>query len=164
MLRIRDVYLRSRILIFTHPRSRISAIFQRIIEHSTQKIVTKLSKIWVWDPGSEIQKKNYSGSWVPDPGVKKAPDPGSGSATLFVNLGQFPYPGSGSAFPIRIRIHDSQMNADPCGSGSTTLTLTFMKSHNKIIEIFILKISFKLKGFGLKRKPAVLQSIESNAI
>jgi hypothetical protein len=38
----------------------------------TQKIVNKLSKIWVWDPGSEIQ----------DPGVKKAPDPGSGSATL----------------------------------------------------------------------------------
>jgi hypothetical protein len=28
-----------------------------------------LSKIWVWDPGSEIRD--------PDPGVKKAPDPGS---------------------------------------------------------------------------------------
>ncbi len=25
--------------------------FQRIIELFTQKIVTKLSKIWVWDPG-----------------------------------------------------------------------------------------------------------------
>ncbi len=36
----------------------------------THKIVTKLSKIWVWDPGSGI----------PDPGVKKAPDPRS--ATL----------------------------------------------------------------------------------
>jgi hypothetical protein len=46
--------------------------FQRIIELFTQKIVTKLSKIWVWDPGSG---KNLSR-------IKKAPDPGSGSATL----------------------------------------------------------------------------------
>ena len=38
----------------------------------TQKIVKKLSKIWVWDPGSG---KNQF--WIPDPGVKKAPDPGS---------------------------------------------------------------------------------------
>jgi len=28
------------------------ASFQRIIELFTQKFVTKLSKIWVWDPGS----------------------------------------------------------------------------------------------------------------
>ena len=28
--------------------------FQRIIKLFTQKIVSKLSKIWVWDPGSEI--------------------------------------------------------------------------------------------------------------
>ncbi len=62
------------------------ANFQRIIELFTKKIVTKLSKIWVWDPGSEIQDpgsgKTYSGSWITDPGIKKAPDPGSGSATL----------------------------------------------------------------------------------
>jgi hypothetical protein len=38
----------------------------------TQKTVTKLSKIWVWDPGSEIRKKLFR---IPDPGVKKAPDP-----------------------------------------------------------------------------------------
>jgi hypothetical protein len=31
-------------------------------------------------------------------------------------------PGSGYAFPIRIRIQDSQINVDPCGSGSTTLS------------------------------------------
>jgi hypothetical protein len=48
------------------------ANFQRIIELFTQKIVTKLSKIWVWDPGSG---KNLFR--IPDPGVKKAPDPGS---------------------------------------------------------------------------------------
>jgi hypothetical protein len=53
------------------------ANFQRIIELFTQKIVTKLSKIWIWDPGSG---KNLFR--IPDPGVKKAPDPGSGSATL----------------------------------------------------------------------------------
>ena len=120
MLRIRDLYPGSLILIFTHSGSRISrtpdprfrnsnkregrkkfffhtffcshkfhkienyfsfevlkkkiwANFQRIIELFTQKIVTKLSKVLVWDPGSEI--------W--DPGVKKAPDPGS--ATLYIS-------------------------------------------------------------------------------
>jgi hypothetical protein len=47
----------------------------------THKIVTKLSEIWVGDPGSEIRdQKNLF--LDPDPGVKKAPDPGSGSATL----------------------------------------------------------------------------------
>ncbi len=116
MLRIRDVYPGSWILIFTHPGSRIQkqqkkrgvkknfchtflcshkfhkiehyfsfevlkkkicANFQRFIELFTQKIVTKLSKIWVRDPRSG---KNVFR--IPDPGVKKAPDPGSGSATL----------------------------------------------------------------------------------
>jgi hypothetical protein len=36
---------------------KIWANFQRIIDLFTQKIFTKLSKIWVWDPGSEIRKK-----------------------------------------------------------------------------------------------------------
>jgi hypothetical protein len=60
-------------------KKKIWASFQRIIELFTQKFVTKLSKIWVWDLGSE---KTYSGFRIPDPGpgVKKAPDPGS--ATL----------------------------------------------------------------------------------
>ena len=58
-------------------KKRIWASFQRIMELFTQKIVTKLSKIWVWDPRSGIRNKPIS-----DPGVKKAPDPGSGSATL----------------------------------------------------------------------------------
>jgi hypothetical protein len=41
--------------------------FPRIIEVFTQKIVTKPSKIWVWDPGSEIRdpEKTYSGSRIP---------------------------------------------------------------------------------------------------
>jgi hypothetical protein len=44
--------------------------FPRIIEVFTQKIVTKPSIIWVWDPGSG---KNLFR--IPDPGVKKAPIP-----------------------------------------------------------------------------------------
>jgi hypothetical protein len=51
--------------IFSMLKKKIWANFQRILELFTQKIVTKLSKIWVWDPG-----------------VKKATDPGSRSATL----------------------------------------------------------------------------------
>ncbi len=42
----------------------------RIIELLTQKIFIKLSKIWVWDPGSGIRKKP-----IQDPGVRKDPDP-----------------------------------------------------------------------------------------
>jgi hypothetical protein len=46
-------------------KKKIWANFQRIIELFTQKIVTKLSKIWLWDPGSRGQKG--TGSWIPDP-------------------------------------------------------------------------------------------------
>jgi hypothetical protein len=55
-------------------KKKIRANFQRIIELFTQKIVTKLSKIWVWDPRSGIRKKS-----ILDPGSRgqKAPDPGS---------------------------------------------------------------------------------------
>jgi hypothetical protein len=42
-----------------------------------QKIVIKLSKIWLRDLGSG--KKLFR---IPDTGVKKAPDPGSESATV----------------------------------------------------------------------------------
>jgi hypothetical protein len=63
---------------------KIWANFLRIIELFTQKIVTKLSKVWVWDPGSE---KNLFR--IPDPGVKLAPDPGSGSATLALGYNFF---------------------------------------------------------------------------
>jgi hypothetical protein len=47
-------------------KKKISAYFQRIIELFTQKIVTKLSKIWAWDPGFEIRdpEKTYSGSRI----------------------------------------------------------------------------------------------------
>jgi hypothetical protein len=42
-------------------KKKIWANFQRKIELFTKKIVTKLSKIWVWDPGSG---KNLF--WIPE--------------------------------------------------------------------------------------------------
>jgi hypothetical protein len=56
--------------IFEMLKKEIWANFQRIIELFTQKIVSKLSKIWVWDPESVINLFR-----IPDLGVKKAPDP-----------------------------------------------------------------------------------------
>ncbi len=63
-------------------KKKIWANFQRIIELFTQKIVTKLSKIWLWDPGSEIRdpEKTYSGSRIQGSKRHRIPDPGS--ATL----------------------------------------------------------------------------------
>jgi hypothetical protein len=70
-------------------KKNIWANFQRIIELFTQKIVTKLSYRWVWDPGSEIRDSGSGKNLfrILDPGVKKAPDPGSGSATLLLAAG-----------------------------------------------------------------------------
>ncbi len=60
-------------------KKKLLTSFQRIIEFFTQKFVTKLSKIWVWDPGAEIRDpaKNLFRIPVLGPGVKKAPDPES---------------------------------------------------------------------------------------
>jgi hypothetical protein len=52
--------------IFEMPKKKILAKFQRIVEDFTQKIVTKLSKIRVWDPGPGIN-------------LFRIPDPGQGS-------------------------------------------------------------------------------------
>jgi hypothetical protein len=43
-------------------KKKIWAKFQRSEELLPNKIVTKLSKIWVWDPGSRGQKG--TGSWI----------------------------------------------------------------------------------------------------
>ena len=53
-------------------RKKFGPIFK--VELFTQKIVTKLSKIRVWDPRSGTGKNLFR---IPDPGVKKAPDPGA---------------------------------------------------------------------------------------
>jgi hypothetical protein len=90
--------------------------FQRIIELFTQKIVTKLSKIWVLgsvigDPGSG---KNLF--QIPDPGVKKAPDPVS-RIRIRITEKKVVRSGSGKNFPLppaqkcsesdRVQIHDT---------------------------------------------------------
>jgi hypothetical protein len=57
-------------------KKKILASFQRIIELFTQKFVTKLSKVWVLDPGSE------TGIRVQGSKRHRILDPGSGSAKL----------------------------------------------------------------------------------
>jgi hypothetical protein len=54
-------------------KKKIWANFQRIMNFLPQKIVTKLSKIWVGDPGSGIRKKPIT-------------DPGSEFATQIVSI------------------------------------------------------------------------------
>ncbi len=58
-------------------KKKICANFQRIIELFTQKIVIKLSKIWVRDPRFGIRDPEKNLFRIPNPGVKKAPDPDS---------------------------------------------------------------------------------------
>jgi hypothetical protein len=60
-------------------KKKIWANFQRIIELFTQKIVTKFSKIWALDPGSEIgdPEKTYPGSRIQGSKKHQIPDPGS---------------------------------------------------------------------------------------
>ncbi len=62
---------------FEVQKKKIWANFQRIIELFTQKIVTKLSKIWVWNPVSEIRylEKTYSGSRIQGSKRHRIPDP-----------------------------------------------------------------------------------------
>jgi hypothetical protein len=61
------------------------ANFQRIIELFTQKIVNKLSKIWVWDPGSGIQDPVSGKKPIPDPGSRG--QKGTGSRIRIRNTG-----------------------------------------------------------------------------
>ena len=42
-------------------KKKIWANFQRIIELFTQKIINKLSKLWIWDPGSGIRDPGSRG-------------------------------------------------------------------------------------------------------
>ncbi len=46
------------------PKKKMWANFRRIIELFTEKIVTKLSKIWVWDPESRIHGQKCTGSRI----------------------------------------------------------------------------------------------------
>jgi hypothetical protein len=55
-------------------KKNIWANFQRIIELFIQKIVTKLSNTWFWDPGSEIRGRKKP---IPDPGSRGQKGTGS---------------------------------------------------------------------------------------
>ncbi len=196
MLRIRDVYPGSRILIFTHPRSRIQkqeqkrgvkknfchtfigshkfhkfvscfsfevlkkkiwANFQRIIELCTQKIVSKFSKIWGWDPGSE---KNLFR--IPDPGVKKAPNPGSGSATLYF----FMYESVLQIRDISVRIRIESGSADPyhipltygfgSGSGSCFFVTDWQEAKIKYFAFYFLKVHLHQFSLFIDKKSRFL--------
>jgi hypothetical protein len=62
---------------FQLQKKKFLANFLRILELFTQKIVTMLSKIWVWDPGSEIRdpEKTFSGSRIQGSKRHRIPDP-----------------------------------------------------------------------------------------
>ncbi len=64
---------------FERLKKKIWASFQRITELFTHKIVTKLSKIWVWDPVSEIRDPEKlipdPGSWIQGSKRHRIPDP-----------------------------------------------------------------------------------------
>jgi hypothetical protein len=47
-------------------QKKIWANFQRIIELFTQKLVTILSRIWVWDPESVIRVRDMGSGKKPD--------------------------------------------------------------------------------------------------
>jgi hypothetical protein len=72
-------------------KKKIWVNFERItgIELFTQKIVTKLSKIWVWDLGSGIQ--GLKRDRIPDP------DPQHCIINSFRNCCYCPCPGPGTA-------------------------------------------------------------------
>jgi hypothetical protein len=106
-------------------KTKIWANFQRILD--TQKIVSKLSKIWVWDPGSEIR----------DPGVKKAPDPGSGSATLHrysdgSKRSTLVTPFLVSAVPLVDRAHVTSMSYSPLLGGFTIVLRYALRVKNEL--------------------------------
>jgi hypothetical protein len=92
---------------FERLKKRIWVSFHRIIELFTQKIVTKLSKVWVWDPGSGIRDPKKP---IPDPAVKKAQDPGSGSATLLESISPNGFLGFLNVYKFWLRIQ--QVHSD----------------------------------------------------
>jgi hypothetical protein len=56
---------------------KILSNFQRIIELFTPKIVTKISNIWVWDPGSGDPRSGIRKKHIPDPGSRGQKGTGS---------------------------------------------------------------------------------------
>jgi hypothetical protein len=69
------------------PKKKVWVSFYRI-GLFTQKNVSKLSKIWVWDPGSEIRDLGSGKNLfqIPEPGSGSRGQKGTGSATLIKTL------------------------------------------------------------------------------
>ncbi len=78
--------------IFDMLKKKIWPKFPRIIEVFTQKIVTKPSKIWVWDLGSGIRDPGSGKNLfrIPDPGSKG--QKGTGSRNLLSGSSLSPFP------------------------------------------------------------------------
>jgi hypothetical protein len=84
-------------------KKKILANFQRILEHFTPKIVTKLSKIWVWDPGSRIRDPG-SGKNLPDP--RSRGEKGTGSRIRIRNT----YLGRKKLVMIVVDLHSLELD------------------------------------------------------
>ncbi len=93
-------------------KNKIWPNFQRIIKLFTKKFVTKLSKIWVLDPGSKIRDPEKS---ISDPGSRC--QKGTGSRIRIRNTKK-----AFSVAAVKVQRSYSQR----CGSGTGTVgTVTF---------------------------------------
>ncbi len=101
-------------------KKKIWANFQRIIELFTHNIVTKLSKIWVWDTGSEIRDpgKTYSGSRIQRSKRHRIldPDPQHCNVAVLFRIRKYvfirtPYPWTLKS-ELRFRIREEKLITD----------------------------------------------------
>ncbi len=108
-------------------RKNIYTNFQRIIKLFTQKIVTKFTKIWVWDPGSRsgIRKKPN-----PDPGSMG--QKGSGSRIRILNT---------AIFGFKIPVLGFSIVVGNCWSCFSPLWPSFAKSFHWRESTFFKKYS-----------------------
>jgi hypothetical protein len=140
--------------IFEILKKKIWTIFQRIIEHFTQKCVTKLSEIWVWDPGSEIRKKP-----IPDPGSGTRNQKGTGSRIRIRNSAfDFYHPDADPDFylmliqvtkMIRIRIHNTAVISVVWIYNTKWLVVTLraLPVHVKFSRVFLWLVSLYFRIF-----------------
>jgi hypothetical protein len=105
------------------------ANFQRIIELFTQKIVTKLSKIWLWYPGSEIRdpEKTYS---IPDPGSRV--QKGTGSRIRIRNTVSASYFAIDTAYRYLDRLSKCNSNVIP-----VPFDMQFLLLFTKNLHIYV---------------------------
>jgi hypothetical protein len=106
-------------------KKKIWANFQRITELFIQKIVIKLSKIWVWDPRSGIRKKP-----IPDPGSRG--HKGTGSRIRIRNTEEnYKKFSSTSLWSLERPIHV----ADLCNEPTPWLERSLKRSYNLSTDI-----------------------------